>query len=108
METESYIGIGFILFGIFIGGVGVATAGFGLSIPMIPIGIYLVWRGFARNKIKNSTGDAFSVEKSFGGKTGLGILLIIVGLATSTLIIGIPILSYGIYMIYKAVKSKIW
>lgn len=107
MEKESYVGIGFILFGIFVGGVGVATAGFGIGIPMIPIGIYLVWRGFARKKLENEREDPFAVEKSSGGKVGLGIILILVGLATSALIIGIPILLYGIYMIYTAVKPKL-
>ena len=107
MEKESYVGIGFILFGIFVGGVGVATAGFGIGIPMIPIGIYLVWRGFARKKIENEREDPFAVEKSSGGKVGLGIILILVGIATSALIIGIPILLYGIYMIYTAVKPKL-
>jgi hypothetical protein len=107
MEKESYVGIGFILFGIFVGGVGVATAGFGIGIPMIPIGIYLVWRGFARKKIENEREDPFAVEKSSGGKVGLGIILILVGLATSALIIGIPILLYGIYMIYAAVKPEL-
>lgn len=107
MEKESYVGIGFILFGLLVGGVGVATAGFGIGIPMIPIGIYLVWRGFARKKIENEREDPFAVEKSSGGKVGLGIILILVGIATSALIIGIPILLYGIYMIYTAVKLKL-
>ena len=107
MEKESYAGIGFIVFGIFVGGVGVATAGFGIGIPMIPIGIYLVWRGFARKKIVNERGDPFAVEKSSGGKIGLGIILVLVGLATSALIVGIPILLYGIYLIYKGSKSTL-
>lgn len=107
MEKESYVGIGFILFGIFVGGVGVATAGFGIGIPMIPIGIYLLWRGFARKKIENEREDPFAVEKSSGGKVGLGIILILVGIATSALFIGIPILLYGIYMIYTAVIPKL-
>lgn len=107
MEKESYIGISFILFGIFVGGVGVATAGIGIGIPIIPIGIYLVWRGFARKKIDHEREDPFAVEKSSAGKVGLGIILILVGIATSALIIGIPILLYGIYMIFTAVKSKL-
>ncbi|MGB0184310.1 MAG: hypothetical protein ACPF9Q_02675, partial [Opitutales bacterium] len=71
------------------------------------IGIYLVWRGFARKKIENEREDPFAVEKSSGGKVGLGIILILLGVATSALIIGIPILLYGIYMIYMALKPKL-
>ena len=44
---------------------------------MIPIGVYLVWRGFARKKIKSESGDPFAVEKSSGGKIGLGIILVL-------------------------------
>ena len=107
MEKESYAGIGFILFGIFVGGVGVATAGFGIGIPIIPIGIYLVWRGFARKKIEHNTKDPFAVEKSSGGNFGVGIILVLVGLATSALIVGIPILLYGVYLIWKGSTSKL-
>lgn len=107
MEKESYVGIGFIIFGVVVGGVGVATAGFGIGIPMIPIGIYLVWRGFARKKIENTKEDPFAVEKSSGGKIGLGVILILIGLATSALLIGIPILLYGVYLIYKGSTSKL-
>lgn len=107
MEKESYLGLGFIIFGIVVGGVGVATAGFGIGIPMIPIGIYLVWRGFARKKIENEKQDPFAVEKSSGGKIGLGVILILIGLATSALLIGIPILLYGVYLIYKGSTSKL-
>ena len=102
MEKESYLGVGFILFGIFVGGVGVATAGFGIGIPMIPIGIYLVWRGYARKKPE----DPFAPEKSPLGKIGLGIILILIGLATSEFIVGIPILLYGAYLIYTAIRSN--
>jgi hypothetical protein len=106
MEKESYVGLGIILFGIFVGGVGVATAGFGIGIPMIPIGIYLVWRGFARKKIENRNNEAFAVEKSPAGKIGIGIILILVGLATSAFIVGIPILVYGAYLIFTAIRSN--
>jgi hypothetical protein len=106
MEKESYIGVGFILFGIFVGGVGVATAGFGIGIPMIPIGVYLVWRGFARKKIEDRSTEAFAVEKSPAGKIGIGIILILVGLATSAFIVGIPILLYGVYLIFTSIKSN--
>jgi len=107
MEKESYVGIGFVLFGLLVGGVGVATAGFGIGIPMIPIGIYLIWRGFARRKIENAPQDPFAVEKSSGGKIGVGIILVLLGLATSALIVGIPILLYGAFLIYQGSTSKL-
>jgi len=68
MEKESYVGVGFIVFGLLIGGVGVATAGIGTAIPIIPIGIYLVWRGLARKKLVKQTEDPFAVEKSSVGR----------------------------------------
>lgn len=107
MEKESYVGLGFIIFGILVGSVGVATAGIGIGIPIIPIGIYLIWRGFARKKAENHTQDPFAIEKSAGGKIGLGIILILVGLATSALLIGIPILLYGVFLVYKGSTFKL-
>lgn len=106
MEKESYVGIGFILFGIFVGGIGLATAGIGIGIPIIPIGIYLVWRGFARKKIENQNAEAFAVEKSPTGKIGIGIILILIGLATSAFIVGIPVLLYGAYLIFTTIRSN--
>ncbi|WP_143075553.1 hypothetical protein [Desulfomicrobium apsheronum] len=106
MEKDSYIGIGFIIFGLFIGGVGVATAGVGIGIPVIPIGIYLVWRGFSRKRLTGNQNDPFVFEKSSQGKIGIGILLIIIGIATSALVIGIPIALYGVYLIYTALKAS--
>jgi hypothetical protein len=106
MEKESYLGVGFILFGIFVGGVGVATAGFGIGIPMIPIGIYLVWRGYARKKLEGKPKDPFAPEKSPRGKIGLGIILILIGIGTSAFIVGIPILLYGAYLIFAAIRSS--
>jgi len=106
MEKDSYIGIGFIIFGLLIGGVGVATAGVGIGIPVIPIGVYLVWRGFSRKKFTDNRSDPFWFEKSSKGKIGIGILLIIIGIATSALVIGIPIALYGAYLIYTALKSS--
>lgn len=106
MQKESYVGVGFIMFGLVVGGAGVATAGVGIGIPIIPIGIYLVWRGFERTKRRDKGDDPFSVEKSPNGKIGIGILLVLVGVATSAWIIGVPILIYGIYLIYSAIRAK--
>lgn len=106
MEKDSYIGIGFIIFGLLIGGVGVATAGVGIGIPVIPIGIYLVWRGFSRKRLTENRNDPFEFERSSKGKIGIGILLILIGIATSAQLIGIPIALYGAYLIYTALKSS--
>ena len=105
MEKDSLVGVGFIVFGLLVGGIGVATAGIGIGIPVIPIGIYLVWRGFERRKIAKSS-DPFAVEKSWKGRIGIGVLMILVGAATSANIIGIPILLFGIYLIFTGIK--IW
>jgi hypothetical protein len=79
-------GIGFLAFGLLIGGVGVATAGIGIGIPMIPIGIYLVIRAFrafsAETDIDSESNNSSTAQKEpipvfestrFGG-TLLGIL----------------------------------
>lgn len=105
MEKESYVGVGFILFGILVGGVGIATAGIGIGIPVIPIGIYLVWRGYERRKLDSPT-DVFAVEKSPKGKIGLGVILILIGLATSTMLVGVPIGMYGGFLIYQTLQSN--
>ena len=48
------VGISVLLFGILIGGVGVASAGIGIGIPMIPLGIYLCVRGWHIFKQENN------------------------------------------------------
>lgn len=40
------VGVSILLFGLFIGGIGLASAGVGIGIPMIPIGIYVTYRGW--------------------------------------------------------------
>jgi ABC-type phosphate transport system permease subunit len=104
METN--FGIGIILFGVLIGGVGVATAGVGNGIPMIPLGIYLIWRGIYRKKINKDllNPEPYKVEKTPLGKILFGILISTFGLAFSAIIIGIPILLYGIFLIYSGTK----
>jgi len=100
-------GVGFILFGFFIGGIGLATAGIGIGIPMIPIGIFLVFRGlycWAQDEnIQNSESltelDKKSFESTKFGRFALGVILILVGVATSALLIGIPIAIVGIILI---------
>ena len=108
------LGIGVLLFGLIIGGVGVATAGIGIGIPMIPLGIYLTYRGWRIYKYeKDIPPDVVNpkplkpLEKTKIGKIGIGILLILVGAGTSAMIIGIPILIFGIWFIYKAYENEI-
>ena len=96
-NTESYVGIGIIVFGIFVDGVG---------IPVIPLGIYFVWRGYVRQNNSRLNSETFAVEKSPSGKIGVGVLLILVGVDTSTLIIGIPILLYGLYLIVQGIRLR--
>ena len=108
------IGIGLLLFGVFVGGVGLASAGIGIGIPMIPIGIYFTYRGwriYKHEKITRSSGIANSeplqpLEKTKIGRFGVGIILILVGIGTSAMIIGIPILLAGIWFIYEAFKPQ--
>lgn len=108
-------GIGILLFGVFIGGVGLASAGIGIGIPMIPIGIYLTYRGWRIYKHEKTmqSSDSFNtrhlqpLEKTKIGRIGVGIILILVGIGTSAMIIEIPILLVGIWFIYDAFKLQI-
>lgn len=103
------VGISFILFGIIVGGVGVVSAGVGVGVPMIPIGIYLIWRGLYRIKLSKGVINAekYVVEKTPLGKFFLGILLTIIGLAFSAILIGVPIVIYGVYLIYSFAKPHL-
>ena len=104
------LGIGVLFFGLFIGGVGVATAGIGIGVPMVPIGIYLTYRGWriyryqgqSEYQAPESRAPLEPLEKTRLGKVAFGILLILVGLGTSAYVIGIPILIGGLWFIYKA------
>jgi len=88
-------GIGIILFGLVIGGVGVATAGIGIGIPMIPIGAYLAYRGGRTLYLRKRTADVPTFERTRFGGVLFGILLVLIGIATSALLIGIPIAVAG-------------
>ncbi|WP_047011711.1 hypothetical protein [Spongiibacter sp. IMCC21906] len=109
------LGISVLLFGLFIGSVGVASAGIGIGIPMIPLGIYLSYRGWRIYKHEEETHDSNilnpealePLEKTKMGKVGLGILFILVGVGTSAQLIGIPILGVGLWFIYKAYEVEI-
>jgi hypothetical protein len=106
-------GLGILSFGIFVGGVGLASAGIGIGIPMIPLGIYITYRGWRifKHEKDKETADEIDLtplepfEKTKTGKVGLGIILILVGLGTSALFIGIPILFIGIGLLIHALKD---
>lgn len=109
------LGIGVILFGLIIGGVGVATAGIGIGIPMVPLGIYLTYRGWRiyqheeieKYKAPEERVELTPLERTKKGKIGVGILLIILGLGTSALIIGVPIGIAGVWLLYKGFETQI-
>lgn len=108
------LGGSILLFGILIGGVGVASAGIGIGIPMIPLGIYMTYRGWRIYKHEEGVKEDPVVnpeplepfEKTRLGKVGIGILLIIVGIGTSAFLMGIPIGLVGAWFIYKAYEKK--
>ena len=102
LYNEIYIGIGIVLFGIFIGGIGMTSARIGIGIPMIPLGIYLIIRGY--NKVQGNTSVLF--ERTSKGKFLLGILLIFIGIGTGGSAL-LPILLFGGagYLIYKSITK---
>ena len=110
-------GIGVLIFGVLIGSIGVVSAGIGIGIPMIPLGIYLTYRGWRIYKygkeIKNDNIGSLDsqplepLERTKLGKVSLGILFILVGIGTSVMLIGIPIFCVGIWFIYKAYQAQI-
>ena len=116
---QTLTGFGVLLFGLVVGGVGVATLGLGIGIPMIPLGIYLMIRGvraFAverevtrhpkvtREQVLDSH-KAFESTR-FGGFL-FGILLILFGLATSGVVVGVPVIVIGAIMVwYNLVGRK--
>lgn len=86
-----------MLFGLIVGGVGVATAGIGIGIPMIPLGAYLAIRGGRNLYLRNNkVADAPAFERTRLGGALFGILLVFVGIAASALVIGIPIAVGGV------------
>lgn len=109
------VGIAFLIFGLTIGGVGLATAGIGIGIPMIPLGIYFLIRGLrsflhTRNKKENKDIADIPKQKIFEatkpGRICLGIILILIGLATSATLIGIPIVIIGVVLIISLFLGK--
>lgn len=113
--SQLFVGFGILIFGIFIGSVGLASAGVGVGIPMIPLGIYVFYRGFRmvqHEKLKEQSNEIDltpleSFEKTKIGRTGLGALLVLIGIGTSALIIGIPIILIGLWLIYLAWQTEV-
>lgn len=112
--NQLMVGIAIMAFGIIVGGVGVATAGIGIGIPVFPIGIYVAYRGFRiyqHQKQQEESGVTDFIpleplEKTKIGKVGLGVLLILVGIGTSAMLIGLPIMAGGGWLIYSAYFKK--
>ncbi len=108
------VGIAFLIFGLTIGGIGLATAGIGVGVPMIPLGIYFFIRGFrsflGKKKEENKTITDIPKQKVFErtrlGRLCLGIILILVGMATSALLIDIPIVIIGAVLIISIFLGK--
>ena len=108
-----------LFFGIFVGRVGLATAGFGLGIPMIPLGIYFSYRGWRIYKNEHDTRTSKSdsntnpiqeflpLEKTNIGKFSIGTILIITGISASAYIIEIPIILLGVWFLYLSLKKQL-
>lgn len=109
------VGIAILLFGLFIGGLGVATAGIGIGIPMLPIGGYLTYRGWRiykhEREDQENDSDTLStlepLEKTEFGRAGIGIILVVISASASALIVGIPVLIAGLWFIYKAFGNRV-
>ena len=101
---QIYIGIGFIVFGILVGNMGLTSAGVGVALPMIPLGIYLIVRGI---KNKDSYTKEFSFERTPLGKISLAIILIIVAFSVGgSFLISLVLFASALYLIYNVFKNK--
>ncbi len=99
-------GLGIILFGLTIGGVGLATAGVGIGIPMIPLGCYIAIRGSRQLYLDKGVSHSPVFERTRSGRLLLGILLVMIGIATSALVIGIPVALVGFGLIVSSLWSR--
>ena len=91
-------GVVIILFGLAIGGVGVATAGIGVGVPMIPLGIYLAYRGGRTLYLRKRVAGVPTFERTRLGAFLFGTLLVLIGIATSAMLIGIPVIIAGVVL----------
>lgn len=105
-------GIAMLIFGLTVGGVGVASAGIGIGIPMIPLGAYIAcrgWRIYNHDKQEEegtNTAPLKPFERTRVGQLCLGFILILIGAGTSAALIGLPILAFGMFLIYCGIFSK--
>ena len=99
-------GVGIILFGLAIGGVGVATAGIGIGIPMLPLGAYLAYRGGRTLYLRKRVADVPTFERTQLGAILFGILLVLIGAATSAMLVGIPTILAGVALILYSVWPR--
>lgn len=113
VRKDTLAGIFVLGFGLTVGGAGLASAGVGIAIPVIPIGLYLIWRGYSikrrEEQLPNEAepaSDSLDFEKSTNGQVGIGVIILLVGIGTSAKIIGIPVAAFGGYLIYKAIKRR--
>lgn len=107
------IGLAVTLFGLFVGNAGLASAGVGISIPMIPIGLYLTYRGWRIYQHEINI-DSLGVEERLKfeslentnlGKVGIGIVLAFIGAGTSSKVIGFAIIIVALWFIYQGTKT---
>jgi hypothetical protein len=91
---------------------GIILILFGIIVGMISIGIYLVIRGTLVSKERKAQDNSATYikhkrfESTRKGKLFLGIFLLIIGIITSTIIIGIPLVLIGGYLIILSVFKK--
>lgn len=106
-DGQAAVGIGLLLWGIVVGGVGVATAGMGIGIPLIPIGFYLIIRGLHRKGALNSTPDnrRINLEETSGGKFWLGMILVFIGFPAIASGIGVVFVIIGLYLIWSSLTK---
>lgn len=107
-EGQAAVGIGLLLWGLVVGGVGLATAGTGIGIPLIPIGIYLVVRGLHKKGLLASTPEnrKKNLEETGGGKFWLGIILCFIGVPAIGAGIGIVFVAVGLYLIWSSLTKS--
>ncbi|MCB1635063.1 MAG: hypothetical protein KDI51_10775 [Xanthomonadales bacterium] len=106
-EGQAAIGIGLLLWGLVVGGVGVATAGMGIGIPLIPVGIYLIVRGLHRKGVLYSSQEnkKKNLEETSGGKFWLGMILVFIGVPAMGAGIGVVFVIIGLYLIWNSLTK---
>ncbi|MBL1431020.1 MAG: hypothetical protein COA60_005860 [Robiginitomaculum sp.] len=106
------LGVVVLFFGFSVGNIGVASAGIGMGIPMIPIGIYLTYRGWRIYVYEQDKGRSDKPMKAFAplidtfmGKIGMAIILIFLMISLSSFVLKLPFLLFALWLTYLAFKS---